>query len=203
MGDGAITRPSLLLRIRDPGDDAAWAQFVEIYTPLIYRYCRTRGLQDADAADLAQETMAAVARAIAGFEYNPERGKFRNWLLTVVQNRLRTFLSRQQRQPALAGETALRLILERDSLERDDPAWQADYYRTLFDWAAGRVRGDFQDSTWQAFWQTTVDERDGQEVADSLGLTVGAVYVAKSRVLARLKEEILRLDANESLPPGD
>jgi RNA polymerase sigma-70 factor (ECF subfamily) len=196
------TRPSLLLRLRDLNDDAAWAQFVEIYTPLIYRYCRTRGLQDGDAADIAQETMRAVAQAIARFEYNPQRGKFRNWLLTVVQSRLGNLVAQRQRQPELAGETTLQLNLERDSADKDDPVWRDDYYRTLFSWAAQRIRGDFQESTWRAFWQTTIGERDGKEVAESLGLSVGAVYVAKSRVLARLKQEILRVDANDGLPPG-
>jgi RNA polymerase sigma factor (sigma-70 family) len=198
MSDAPVTRPSLLLRVRNVSDDAAWSQFVEIYTPLIFRYCSSRGLQEAAAADVAQETMRAVARAIAKFEYDPERGKFRNWLLTVVQTRVSNFLAEQRRQPALAGETALQLNLERKSI--DDPVWEADYYRALFNWAAQRIQGEFQESTWRAFWQTTIDERDGKEVAETLGLSVGAVYVAKSRVIARLKEEILSVDAFSGLP---
>jgi RNA polymerase sigma-70 factor (ECF subfamily) len=74
-------------------------------------------------------------------------------------------------------------------------------YRTIFNWAAERIRGEFQSSTWQAFWQTTIAERDGKEVAKALGLSVGAVYVAKSRVIARLKEEIQSVDAEGVMPP--
>ena len=197
-----ITRPSLLLRVRDAKDEAAWAQFVQIYTPLIYGYCRSRGLQESDAADVAQEAMRAVARAIASFEYDPQRGKFRNWLLTVVQSKLYNFLVQQQRQPALAGETTLQLSHDQNSVRGEDNAWDAEYDRAVFSWAAERIRGEFQESTWRAFWKTTIDERDGKEVAECLGMSVGAVYVAKSRVIARLKQEILSVDADTGLPPA-
>ena len=201
MNDASITRPSLLLRVRDLNDDVAWSQFIEIYTPLVFGYCRGRGLQEGDAADVAQESMCAVARAIGKFEYDPQRGKFRNWLLTVVQSKLHDFLAKQQRQPTFASETTLRFKLENESTRADESVWEADYYRAIFNWAAERIRGEFQVSTWQAFWQTTIDERDGKEVAKSLGLSVGAVYVAKSRVIARLKEEIQSVDAEGITPP--
>ena len=83
----------------------------------------------------------------------------------------------------------------------EDLTWEADYYHAIFNWAAERIRGEFQDSTWQAFWRTTIEERDGKEVAESLGLSVGAVYVAKSRVIARLKQEIQSVDAESVMPP--
>ena len=201
MNDTPLTHPSLLLRVRDVNDNAAWTQFVEIYTPLIYGYCRSRGLQEGDAADVAQESMRAVARAMEKFKYDPQRGKFRNWLLTVVQSKLHNFLAQQQRQPALAGETTLQRNIECDSPSADDSKWEAEYYRTMFNCAAERIRGDFQQSTWQAFWRTTIEERDGKEVAQELGLSVGAVYVAKSRVIARLKEEIQSVDAESVMPP--
>jgi RNA polymerase sigma factor (sigma-70 family) len=201
VAETPLTRPSLLFRVRDASDEGAWRQFVEIYTPLIYGYCRSRGLQESDAADVAQETMRAVAKAIGKFEYNPQRGKFRNWLLTIVQSRLHNFLAQRQRQPDLAGATTLQLEIDRDSRPADQSAWEADYYRTIFNWAAGRIRGEFQESTWQAFWRTTIEERDGKEVAESLGLSVGAVYVAKSRVIARLKQEIQSVDAESLIPP--
>jgi RNA polymerase sigma factor (sigma-70 family) len=195
------TRSSLLVRIRNLEDQRAWEEFVEIYTPLVYGYCRSRDLQEGDAADVAQESMRAVARSIGKFEYDPQRGKFRNWLLTVVQNKLRNFLAQQQQQPELARESTLNLRQERDSAPVNESIWEAEYYRTLFNWAANRIRGEFHESTWRAFWQTTIDERDGKEVAESLGMSVGAVYVAKSRVIARLKEQILSVDAEEGIAP--
>lgn len=195
------TRPSLLIRIRDAHNHEAWTAFVQIYTPLIYDFCRRRDLQDADAADVAQEVMAAVASAIRRFDYDPQRGKFRNWLLAVVRSKFHNFKAQQQRQPELAGKTTLELKLDRDSMATEESEWEAQYYKRLFNWAAERIRSEFHESTWQAFWRTTIDERDGKEVAESLGLSVGAVYVAKSRVIARLKEEFQAVDQEGIIPP--
>jgi len=89
------TRPSLLVRIRDAADREAWRQFVELYAPLVYRFARRRGLQDADAADLTQDVLQAVARSSGRLEYDPRRGTFRGWLFTVDRNKLHTFLRRQ------------------------------------------------------------------------------------------------------------
>jgi RNA polymerase sigma factor (sigma-70 family) len=195
------TRPSLLLRIRDAENHEAWQAFVLIYTPLIYNFCKKHGLQDADAADVAQEVMTAVARGIHRFDYDPQRGKFRSWLLTVTRNKFQNFLAKQQAQPVLAERTTLAIETHRQSAETEESEWDTEYYKRLFNWAADRIRHEFHESTWQAFWRATVDERDGKEVAESLGLSVGAVYVAKSRVVARLKEEIQAVDQEGIIPP--
>src|SRR5262245_42123731 len=107
MGADVPTRPSLVLRLRDASDAAAWAQFVEIYTPLIFAFCRGRGLSEPDAADVSQEVLKAVAGAIPRFQYDPDRSTFRNWLFTVVRSKLNNFLSAQARRPRLAGETTI------------------------------------------------------------------------------------------------
>ena len=119
----------------------------------------------------------------------------------MVRSKFHNFMAQQQRQPELAGQTTLQRNVERASTPTDESAWEADYYRSIFNWAAERIRSEFQESTWQAFWRTAIEERDGKEVAESLGLSVGAVYVAKSRVIARLKEEIRSLDAEGVMPP--
>src|SRR5687768_13184788 len=107
MNEAPVTRPTLLLRVRDADDSAAWSQFIDIYTPLIFGFCRKRGLQDADAADLAQEVMRAVSRAIGKFEYQPEQGTFRSWLFTITRNKFNNFLDRRRRQPQGTGETVV------------------------------------------------------------------------------------------------
>src|ERR1041385_694269 len=99
------TRATLIVRLRDAGDAAAWEQFVEIYTPLVYQFCRQRGLQEAAAAAISQAGRRTVARAREKFEYDPQRGRFRNWLLTVVRSKFNNFLTARQRQPELAGQT--------------------------------------------------------------------------------------------------
>src|SRR5262245_21130511 len=88
MADIPPTRASLLVRLRDPEDGTAWRQFVDLYTPLVYGYARKQGLQDADAADLSQETLLAVAGALGRFEYDPSRGSFRNWLTRCASFRV-------------------------------------------------------------------------------------------------------------------
>ena len=191
------TRPSLLVRIRDVADREAWRQFVELYAPLVYRFARRRGLQDADAADLTQEVLQAVARGSGRLEYDPRRGTFRGWLFTVARNKLHTFLRKQQRLTRRSEPVDFALLAEP---EQEAALWEQEYEQRLFDWAAEQVRGHFQDNTWQAFWQTAVENRPSREVAEHLGLSVGAVYIAKSRVLARLREQVqlLQLEQGES-----
>ena len=195
MGDEPATSPSLLIRIRDRGDHPAWSQFVAIYQPLIHGFARKHGLQEADAADLTQEVLRAVARSAGRFDYDPRRGTFRGWLFTVVRNKLRNFLEARQRQVQGSGDTGVEAALNQQPTPADGPEaeWDREYERRLFTWAAEQVKGTVQESTWQAFWQTAVEGKAGQEVAQSLGLTVAAVYLAKSRVMARLKEQIRQL----------
>ena len=195
MGDEPATSASLLLRIRDRGDHAAWSRFVEVYQPLIHGFARKHGLQEADAADLTQEVLRAVARAAERLDYDPRRGTFRGWLFTVVRNKLRNFLEARQRQVQGSGDTGVLEALNAQPTPIDGPEeeWDREYERRLFTWAAEQVKGTVQESTWQAFWQTAVEGKAGQEVAQSLGLTVAAVYLAKSRVMARLKEQIRQL----------
>src|SRR5271166_6248150 len=99
------TRPSLLVRLRDLGDDLAWSEFVEIYTPLIRELARRNGLQDADAADLAQEVFGAVARRIERFDPDPSRGSFRGWLSRIARNLILDSLAARRRRPQGTGDS--------------------------------------------------------------------------------------------------
>jgi RNA polymerase sigma-70 factor (ECF subfamily) len=192
MGDSPETRPSLLVRIRDSRDDRAWAEFVDAYAPLIHGFACKQSLQDADAADLTQDVLRAVARAARRLEYDPRRGSFRSWLFTAVRNHLRNFRAARARRCQASGDSAVQeMLLAQPAPEEDQAAlWEQEYERRQFAWAAERVRAQVQDSTWQAFWRTAVEGESGQEVAAALGMSVAAVYLAKSRVMARLKEQI-------------
>src|SRR5437868_10770601 len=112
MTDSTPTHPSLLLRIRDSGDRQAWAEFVDVYGPLVYGFARRHGLQDADAADLTQEVLHAVAAAVGRLDYDPQRGSFRGWLFTAVRNRLHNALARRRRECRGGGGSAAQLALE-------------------------------------------------------------------------------------------
>ena len=126
-GSSMHTRPSLLVRIRDPRDAESWKLFVELYTPPVLRYCRVRGLQDADAADVAQEVMAQVTRSMQSFEYRPERGRFRDWLGTVMRHKVNRFLAKENLGSAGIGGDETAEALANLAAVESDAEWTAEF----------------------------------------------------------------------------
>jgi RNA polymerase sigma factor (sigma-70 family) len=189
MAEFPPTRASLLLRLRDRQDEAAWGEFVGLYAPLVYGYARRRGLQDADAADLCQDVLGAVAGAVGRLDYDPRRGAFRSWLFTVVRRKLSDWRAAQGNRIRGSGDATTHELLDQCATPQGAEAeWEAEWEQRVFAWACAQVRRDVTGATWQAFWRTAVDGQPGKRVAADLGLTVAAVYHARSRVLARLKE---------------
>ncbi len=188
MADIPATRASLLLRLRDPQDGAAWQDFVDLYVPVVYGYARKQGLQDADAADLTQDVLCAVAGAVGRLEYDPARGAFRNWLFTIVRRKLSNWWRRDRKaRPNGPGDPDDQDLLDQwPAPEAAD--WDAEWEQQVFARACEQVRRDVPAAHWQAFWPTVVEGRPGKEVAADLGLTLAAVYHARSRIRARLKE---------------
>jgi RNA polymerase sigma-70 factor (ECF subfamily) len=182
MADLPSTRASLLLRLRNPQDEAAWAEFVRLYVPLVYGYARRQGLQDADAADLSQDVLRAVAGAVGRLEYDAERGSFRNWLFTVLRRKLLNWRAAQKNQAHGSGDTATHQLLQQcPAPEREETEWAADWERRVFAWACEQVRPQVSETTWQAFWRTAVLDQPAQQVAADLRTPPGAVYIARSR----------------------
>lgn len=194
MLDGPLTHATLVLRLRDPRDEAAWAEFVDIYEPLVYRLVRRKGFQHADAAELTQDVLLAVLRAVDRWEPDPQRGSFRGWLATIARRLMINFLSSPARRLAGTGRsTVLEQLLQ---LPEDDPAqsqlYDLELKRRTFDWAARQARVHFEEPTWEAFWRTAVESRPVEAVARELGLSSGAVYIARSRVMRRLRDVVER-----------
>ena len=185
------TRPSLLSRVRDVADGMAWRTFVEIYVPLLHGYFTRSGVPHHDAADLTQEVLQAVATHAGQFDYDPRKGSFRGWLFAITRNKLRNDLARRKNHPKAAGGTDMRRMMDEvpDELVSEE-FWNQEHQRRLFHWAVGRIRQDFQQTTWDAFWRTAVEEKTAAHVARELNISVGAVYIARSRVLTRLRDEI-------------
>src|SRR5579871_3883272 len=150
---------SLVLRLRDPRDEAAWTEFVEIYEPLIYQLARRKGLQDTDARDLCQEVFRAVASAIDRWDPDPAKGRFRAWLFRIARNLLVNFLIEQRRHPRGSGRTSVQELLAAEP--ESDASAQAEFVlefkRRVFHWAAEQVKHEFADNTWKAFWLTGVE----------------------------------------------
>ena len=179
------TPATLLQRLRQPGDVDAWLQFVHLYTPLLYQWTRRLGLQSADAADLVQEVFLNLCRALPQFEYDRRRS-FRAWLFTLMRNKWQEWRRRPVPLPVGGVEDTM------DEQGQDSPAaFEEEEYRAHLRGRALRlIQTEFTPPTWQAFWATVVDSRPAGEVAAEVGLTVNAVYLARGRVLRRLREAL-------------
>jgi RNA polymerase sigma factor (sigma-70 family) len=182
------TRPSLMVRLRAPQDQQAWAEFVSIYQPLILRVMRGRGLQEADAQDVAQQVVLVVTKAVERWQPDGKEASFRRWLFSIAHRLALRFIQRGYPKSGVGGTDMLNLL---DSLP-DSPSDASDefndeYRNEVFRWAADRVRGEFRESTWQAFWRTCVLNESIADVADRLGMSTGSIYVARSRIIARLR----------------
>lgn len=191
VDDSPLTRASLLVQIRDGSNHDAWQEFVKLYGPIVYGFARKRGLQDADAADLMQDVMRSVSSAIGRLDYDRNQGTFRGWLFTITRNKVFNFLSARRTRPQGSGDSATNRMLESHADANDgSDEWETDYQRRLAALAMERVKSEFQENTWRAFWLTAVAGVAVAEVSREVGLSNGAIYVAKSRVLARLKAEV-------------
>ncbi len=185
------THLSLLLRLGDSHDHEAWVEFVSLYEPVVYRLLRQRGLQDNDARDLMQELFLAISRNIDRWKPAHGKGSFRAWLRRVVRNLVINWLKSPQRT-VLTGGGELHALLDRlpAAGEQDTIEFDRELQRALFQRAVRRVQTQVQPATWQAFWETSLMGRSTDEVAGKLGMSVGAVWVAKCRVVARLKAAV-------------
>ena len=196
MTSSLNTRPSLLVRIRTAEDAEAWQTFVSLYAPLVFNYSRRRGLQDADATDVTQEVMKQVMKSIRDFEYQPEKGRFRDWFGTVVRRELGRFWERQKK----AGRISSAETFTDLPAGRADTAWDEEAHAQILRVALARIRPNFEAVTWQAFTKTWLENRPAAEAAEVLGIPIETVYVSKSRVLKRLEDEVLDL-AEDMLQP--
>jgi len=191
------TRISLIVRLPGGADVDAWMEFAEIYEPFVYRFARRQGLQDADAHELVQEVFLGVAKAIRRWEPDPDRSRFSTWLFRIAKNQLVNHL-RRRRSEHVFDSVAWQQIDAEHATEED---WQqheeAAYEQAVFQWASFRVRNDVHPRTWQAFWQTCVENQSVQAVAEQLEIPRGAVYVARSRVIRRLRQEVRKFESED------
>jgi RNA polymerase sigma-70 factor (ECF subfamily) len=196
------TSPSLLVRASQ-GQSAAWQLLVQLYGPVIYTWARRAGCQSADASDVLQETLAAVARQLPRFDRDRPGATFRGWLWTIVRNKVADLARRRNKNPAVVGGTHMQLRMANVvdasaasdvSLSAMPPTDLASDRSSIVQRALAIVRPRFEESTWTAFWQTTVDGRDIQDVAEELGVSKWSVYKARSRVLQKLREHLDGLD---------
>lgn len=187
--EGSDTPVSLLVRLQRD-EQAAWERLVTLYAPLVIRWCRHDGLQAADAADVGQEVFQAVARHIHDFRRDRPGDTFRGWLRTITRNKVRDYFRAHPAELAAVGGDAafgrLKCVpCDEDPSEARDPTERT----LLFRQAMEIIRLEFEDRSWQAFWRTAVEGQAPADVALDLDMTVNAVYLARSRILRRFRDE--------------
>lgn len=175
------TSRTLIERLRQKTESGAWDRFVELYTPMLLTWCRRAGLSDADAADLMQTVFVTLYQKMPEFQYDESRS-FRAWLKTVLMNAWRNQL--RKRTPDTGSP---------DEIPETDPRLQldeAEYRQQLVRRALMLMQSNFEPSTWKACWEFVVEDRKAVDVAQELGISENAVYLAKSRVLRYLRREL-------------
>lgn len=194
---GVLTSRTLLARVRHADDRLAWQEFVDRYAPRIFHWCRRYQLQESDAADVTQEVLVKLVRAMQSFQYDPRRGSFRGWLKTVTANAVRDLLNSWKKAGRGSGDTAIGRVLASVEDERAIDALrdeiEACHRLELVAEAERFVQQRVQPHTWLAYRGTAVEQRKAAEVARELGMPVAEVYVAKSRVLKMLRAAVRQL----------
>jgi RNA polymerase sigma-70 factor (ECF subfamily) len=179
---------TLLDRLRQAGDEAAWCRLVDLYTPLLFGWARRCGESEEDAADLIQEVFVTLVQILPSFQYD-RSGRFRHWLRTILLNKLRD----RKRRAARLDRALAQLPLESQLPDVAELFWEAEYQQAVARRALCLMQAEFAPATWKACWETVVRGRSPDEVARELGLTENAVYIARSRVLRRLRQELAGL----------
>lgn len=183
------TRPSLLMRVRNVEDAEAWRQFDGICRPMLYRFGRSSGLSDADAEDVTQHCMSAINRHIRSFDYDPRKGRFKGWLRTMVNNRIRNLVRGRREQPAESQDFKRPQQREQTPEELFDEIWMDEHLKHCMK----LVQAQVEPTTFEAFQRYVLDEQPVERVCQELGLTANQLYKIKWRVTQKLTEKMQEL----------
>lgn len=202
MAEFPETSLSLIARLQELGDGESWAEFLRLYQPVVYRIARRRGLQEADAQDVAQQVFLSISRSIEGWQGGLKQTPFRAWLTAIARNAVLKSLARRPRDQA-AGTSSVMDLLDHIP-DRDETASDFDLetQREIVHRAAERIRAEFTTETWTLFWRTAIDGVPIADVAHSTRRTPGSIYIARHRVLSRLKVEVEEMSRDWGFQEG-
>ncbi len=189
------TRHSLIMRLPDRQDVRAWDEFVSIYEPLIYRLARGKGLQHADAQEVVQEVLLAISQAVERWEPDAQRGRFRDWLFRISRNLVINYLTRRKYRGIGTGDNRIaELLADQQVPDEESSQWfTLEERQQVFQHCAGLLQASSDGKQWQAFWLTAVQQLSVADAAQRLQVSVGAVYIARSRMMNRLRLEVNRV----------
>ena len=194
----AARTSSHLIRSLKSKDVDAWNRMVELYSPLVYHWCKKSGLIQQDIPDVFQDVFCSVATHIDKFNQNP-KGTFRGWLRTITYNKTIDYFRKTGRTPMPVGGTEAQHFIEQiptdfsivdaHDVVSDNPGEDVEIRRDFLKQALANIRPHFSEKTWRAFWRVVIDGRETNDVANELAMNPGTIRVAKSRVLKRLRQE--------------
>jgi RNA polymerase sigma-70 factor (ECF subfamily) len=186
-----VTSQSLLERLHDRADAQAWQRLLTVYEPWLRGWLSRHELQPADVEDVLQEILVVVSAKLPEFVHSGQPGAFRAWLRTILTNQVRHFLRGQRNRQAVVAPRPLNDWLEQlaDPTSALSQQWDQEHDQQIARRLLASIQAEFSPTTWQAFQMLVLEDRPPSEVAQSLGLTHNAVYIAKARVLARLRAE--------------
>lgn len=205
MQDFPETRQTLIDRIKDPDDAVAWTEFLGIYGPVVYGLARRRGLQDADAQDVTQQVFLSVSNAVERWVPGAGEPPFRAWLSTITRNAVTKELSRRKPDAASGSSSVDELLraLPADVDGVSDAEFATDSRLSALRFATEQIRPEFSDMTWRLFWESVVLGKSIADVARDAGRSTGSVYMARFKVLQRLKAKAMEVTEMWRLPPGE
>lgn len=184
-----ITNTSLLNGLLDPGNDRVWSDFYARYQPLLVNFSKRLGLSDADAQDAAQEALTAFAGSYREGAYDREKGRLRTWLFAITTNKVRDIQRRRGKQIVIMDETDQTRFLNRVPDDRSiSDVWEAEWARAVIAECLTQVRGQVKPQTMRAFELFVIEGWPAAKVAQELGVTENAVWIAKNRVTTRLRK---------------
>lgn len=188
------TNLTLIARMKRSADQLAWQEFVGVYEPFLLRMLNRRGFSDADARDITQQVFLSLCRTLDHWNPDGAEGSFRRWLSGVTRNTMLKFLRHQRRHPAgQGGSDFLLRLAEVPGEDSMNDEIRKEYDREVFVFAAEQIRREFREQSWKAFWQTAIEGRDTADVASELGVERGAIYMSRSRIMARIRAKIEEL----------
>ena len=187
------TRPSLLIRIKDHADQAAWYEFDSIYRPLLYRFVRVRGLSETEAEEIAQHCMTAINQHIVNFKYDPQKGKFKSWLATMVNNRIKNML--RDRHEAQARTKDFKDLREQGASPEEifDKLWRQEHLKHCL----RLIKTEVEESTFKVFVAYVMEEQPVEKVCQEFAMTPNQVHAIKSRVTKRIRQRMVELLGEE------
>lgn len=175
----------MLLQLRNRDDSIAWSRFARLYTPLLDHWIGQFGFNESDRSDLVQEVFVVLLGKVSSFQYDAEQS-FRGWLRTITVNKCRDFARRRKRKT----EPMLLELIEKAAADDTELLTEKEYREFVSREALKWMKVHFSETTWRACWEHVAQGRSARDVAEELGVSENAVYLARGRVLSRLRQEL-------------